>query len=167
MLAKDGKSKPFDQSANGLDEFGRPLNTRLISVFVRFSRAEGCVVIVIKPLKDALRDHDRVYATVIFGAFFIKKIISLRVSQILGTSINSTGSAGPPGAPVAASQCETMKEAFERAGRIPHDVAYVELHATGMNAAKNFTFSHSKRSRDRKRGSRRSQLGGEKLSTPN
>ncbi|KAJ7661572.1 thiolase-like protein [Mycena polygramma] len=95
VLASDGKCKPFEASADG------------------FGRAEGCVAIVIKPLEDALRDNDRVYAT------------------ILGTAINSTGSGGPLGAPVAESQFHAMKTAFERAGRNPGDVAYVELHATG------------------------------------
>ncbi|KAJ7786762.1 thiolase-like protein, partial [Mycena leptocephala] len=79
----------------------------------RFGRAEGCVAIVIKPLQDALRDHDHIYAT------------------ILGTAVNSTGSAGPPGAPVAEPQAKAMTLAFERAGRNPTDVAYIELHATG------------------------------------
>ncbi|KAJ6465896.1 putative polyketide synthase [Mycena vitilis] len=95
VLSADGKCKPFDESADG------------------FARAEGCVAIVIKPLKDALRDRDRVYAT------------------ILGTAINSTGAGGPPGAPVADSQRAAMTEAFKRASRLPTDVAYVELHATG------------------------------------
>ncbi|KAF7363153.1 putative polyketide synthase [Mycena venus] len=78
-----------------------------------FGRAEGCVAIVIKPLEDALQDQDRIYAT------------------ILGTAVNSTGSGGPPGAPVAESQAQAMKGAFERAARNPSDVAYVEVHATG------------------------------------
>ena len=30
----------------------------------RFGRGEGAVVIVLKPLDDALRDHDHIYATV-------------------------------------------------------------------------------------------------------
>ena len=30
----------------------------------RFGRGEGVVVIVLKPLAAALRDHDRIYATV-------------------------------------------------------------------------------------------------------
>ncbi|KAJ7278022.1 putative polyketide synthase [Mycena rebaudengoi] len=79
----------------------------------RFGRAEACVAIVIKPLEDAIKDHDRIYAT------------------IRGTSTNSTGSGGPPGAPVAEAQRQAMTLAFERAERIPSEVAYVELHATG------------------------------------
>ncbi|KAJ7157757.1 putative polyketide synthase [Mycena filopes] len=95
VLSADGKCKPFDASADG------------------FGRAEGCVVVVIKLLEDALRDNDQIYAT------------------ILGTSSNSTGAGGPPGAPVAEYQYQAMKLAFERAGRKPTEVDYVELHATG------------------------------------
>ncbi|KDR73164.1 hypothetical protein GALMADRAFT_158296 [Galerina marginata CBS 339.88] len=95
LLAKDGKCKPFDGAADG------------------FARAEACAVVVVKPLEDAVRDRDHIYAT------------------ILGTAINSTGSAAPPGAPVAESQRDAMIQAFERAGKNPREVDYVELHATG------------------------------------
>ncbi|KZT12695.1 uncharacterized protein LAESUDRAFT_668561 [Laetiporus sulphureus 93-53] len=95
LLSKDGKCKPFDADADG------------------FGRAEACVAIVIKPLEHALRDRDRIYAT------------------ILGTAINSVGAGGPPGAPVADAQQEAMVQAFKRAGRAPQEVDYVELHATG------------------------------------
>ncbi|PPQ73012.1 hypothetical protein CVT24_001401 [Panaeolus cyanescens] len=95
LLAKDGKCKPFDSKADG------------------FSRAEGCAVVVIKRLEDAIRDNDHIYAT------------------ILGTAINSTGGAAPPGAPVGESQRDAMIQAFKRAGKSPRDVDFVELHATG------------------------------------
>ncbi|OCH84204.1 putative polyketide synthase [Obba rivulosa] len=95
LLAKDGKCKPFDSSADG------------------FARAEGCVAVVLKPLEDAVRDHDHIYAT------------------ILGTAINNGGAGAPPGAPVAEAQREAMLQAFKRAGRSPQEVDYVELHATG------------------------------------
>ncbi|KAH9840916.1 putative polyketide synthase [Rhodofomes roseus] len=95
ILAADGKCKPFDASADG------------------FSRGEGCVAVVLKPLDRALQDHDRVYATV------------------LGTSINSAGGAAPPGAPVAEAQRAAMRQAFTRANRSFRDVDYVEVHATG------------------------------------
>ncbi|KAH9914224.1 thiolase-like protein [Fomitopsis serialis] len=79
----------------------------------RFSRGEGCIAIVLKPLERALQDHDRVYATV------------------LGTSLNSSGGAAPPGAPVADAQRAAMMRAFAQANRNFKDVDYVELHATG------------------------------------
>ncbi|KAJ3729806.1 hypothetical protein C8R42DRAFT_637954 [Lentinula raphanica] len=47
ILAPDGKSKPFDASANG------------------FARAESCVAIVLKDLKTAIQDGDHVYATIL------------------------------------------------------------------------------------------------------
>ncbi|PCH33723.1 hypothetical protein WOLCODRAFT_94052 [Wolfiporia cocos MD-104 SS10] len=95
IMAKDGRCKPFDASADG------------------FGRAEGCVAVVLKPTAAALRDHDKIYATV------------------LGTSINSCGGYAPPGAPVAEAQRDAMIDAFRRAGRNPQEVDYVELHATG------------------------------------
>ncbi|KAG1766333.1 hypothetical protein EV702DRAFT_1150480 [Suillus placidus] len=95
ILAPDGKCKPFDASANG------------------FSRGEGAVVVVIKPLEKALLDHDHIYATV------------------LGTGINSSGSLAPANSPVAHAQRDAMLRAFKQAGRQPHEVDFVELHATG------------------------------------
>ena len=50
----------------------------------------------------------------------------------MGTAVNSTGSAGPPNAPIAASQLIAMERAFKVAERNPQDVDYVECHATGM-----------------------------------
>ncbi|KAJ6492508.1 ketoacyl-synt-domain-containing protein [Mycena vitilis] len=97
ILAPDGKCKPFDASADG------------------FSRSEGAVVVTLKPLESAVRDGDRIYATV------------------LGTGINSSGSQAPPNAPVAESQVEAMRRAFAQAKRIPQTVDFVELHATGTS----------------------------------
>lgn len=91
------------------------------------------MVIVIKPLADALKDQDHIYATVITSAY--SKTLLMTISQILGSSINSTGSGGPPGAPVAESQADAMLVAFERAGHSPSEVAYVELHATGIHTS--------------------------------
>ncbi|KAJ7363859.1 thiolase-like protein [Mycena albidolilacea] len=95
LLAPNGKCKPFDAAADG------------------FARAEGCVVVVLKRLEDAVRDKDHIYAT------------------ILSTAVNASGSRAPAGAPVAERQRDAMLEAFRRADRHPKDVDYVELHATG------------------------------------
>ncbi|KAJ7619690.1 hypothetical protein FB45DRAFT_931421 [Roridomyces roridus] len=95
ILSEDGKCKPFDESANG------------------FARAEGCVAVVLKPYEDAIRDNDRVYATV------------------LGTSSNSTGGGGAPGVPVAEAQLAAMQTAFKRARKAPTEIDFVEAHATG------------------------------------
>ncbi|KAF4618329.1 hypothetical protein D9613_011586 [Agrocybe pediades] len=98
LLSKDGKCKPFDESADG------------------FARGEGVCVIVLKPLKDAVRDGDHIYATV------------------LGTGINSTGSAAPVHAPVGNAQADAMLRAYKGTGRRPEEVDFIELHATGTAA---------------------------------
>ncbi|KAF8161949.1 hypothetical protein K438DRAFT_2070439 [Mycena galopus ATCC 62051] len=98
VLSPDGKCKPFDISANG------------------FSRGEGVGAVVLKPLADALRDGDHVYAS------------------ILGTGINSAGAAAPVSAPVAVAQMDAMRRAFAGTGRFPSEVDYIELHATGTAA---------------------------------
>ncbi|KAJ3555005.1 hypothetical protein NM688_g2810 [Phlebia brevispora] len=95
VLAPDGKCKPFDAHADG------------------FSRAEGVVAVVIKPLEAALRDHDKIYGTVV------------------GTAINNCGSLMPIYAPVASAQRIAMEEAFKMAQRDPTEIDFIELHATG------------------------------------
>jgi acyl transferase domain-containing protein len=75
-----------------------------------FGRAEAAAVIVLKPLKQALQDGDRIRGV------------------ILGTGINSSGSIAPVN---ASAQEEAMRRAFRMAGRSPQDVSFLELHATG------------------------------------
>ncbi|PCH36322.1 hypothetical protein WOLCODRAFT_108541 [Wolfiporia cocos MD-104 SS10] len=127
ILAKDGRCKPFDASADG------------------FGRAEGCVAVVLKPLEAALKDHDKIYATV------------------LGTSINSCGGYAPPGAPVAEAQRDAMIDAFRRAGRSPQEVDFVELHATGTAKGDpveaNWVGEHFKRDDDLLVGSVKGNIG--------
>ncbi|TFK49005.1 polyketide synthase [Heliocybe sulcata] len=95
VLAPDGKCKPFDASANG------------------FSRSEGVVSVVLKPLEAALRDGDKIYGS------------------ILGTGVNSSGQLAPIHAPVAEAQKDAMQRAFRQAERSPRDVDFIESHTTG------------------------------------
>ncbi|KAF8209510.1 hypothetical protein K438DRAFT_1960508 [Mycena galopus ATCC 62051] len=95
ILAPDGVCRPFDAAAGG------------------FGRGEGAVVIVLKPLKDAINDHDHIY------------------SVVLGSAINTTGSRMPPNVPNGLAQQKCIYEAYRRAGLNPRDADYVELHATG------------------------------------
>ncbi|KAJ7636257.1 hypothetical protein FB45DRAFT_1024384 [Roridomyces roridus] len=95
ILSDDGISRPFDASAAG------------------FGRGEGAVVIVLKRLRDALRDRDSIY------------------SVVLGSAINATGSRMPPNMPNGLAQQRCIVEAYRRAGVSPKDADYVELHATG------------------------------------
>ncbi|KAJ7832642.1 hypothetical protein B0H14DRAFT_2591918 [Mycena olivaceomarginata] len=64
-----------------------------------FARGEGAVVVVLKPLEDALRDNDYVY------------------SVILGSATNSAGSRMPLSVPSAWAQKECIEMAYARAGR--------------------------------------------------
>ena len=52
--------------------------------------------------------------------------------QILGSAINSGGSAAPMNAPIAEAQADAMQQAFYGTGRTPAEVDFVELHATGI-----------------------------------
>lgn len=64
LLAKDGKCKPFDASADGYVLFVSLFCMSRLSSRSSFSRGEGCVAIVLKPLERALQDRDHIYATV-------------------------------------------------------------------------------------------------------
>ncbi|KAJ7686126.1 hypothetical protein B0H17DRAFT_1332956 [Mycena rosella] len=95
FLASDGICRPFDAAAGG------------------FARGEGAVVVVLKPLKDAIRDHDHIY------------------SVVLGSAINASGSGMPLNVPNGLIQQQCIHDAYKRANLNPRDADYVELHGTG------------------------------------
>ncbi|MDR2023814.1 MAG: SDR family NAD(P)-dependent oxidoreductase [Hungatella sp.] len=95
MLNRDGKCKPFDEKANG------------------YTRGEGCGVVILKPLADAVRDHDHIYGI------------------IEGTAMNHGGKANSLTAPNALAQAQLVEQAYESAGIDPSSVSYIETHGTG------------------------------------
>ena len=95
MLSKDGKCKTFDKDANG------------------YVRGEGAVMMLLKPLKQALEDKDNVYAV------------------IKGSSINHGGLAGGLTVPNPDKQADLLVEAFKTGGFEPETVSYIEVHGTG------------------------------------
>lgn len=97
MLAPDGRCKTFDASADG------------------YGRGEGCGVVVIKRLDDALADGDRVLALV------------------HGTAINQDGRSAGLTAPNALAQEEVIREALRACSIEPQQVGYVEAHGTGTD----------------------------------
>ncbi len=95
MMSPDGRSKAFDDSADG------------------FARAEGCGVVILKPLAQALADGDSVLAV------------------IRGTALNQDGASSSLTAPHGPSQEDLMRRALADAGCEASDVNYVETHGTG------------------------------------
>ena len=97
MLAPDGRCKTFDAAADG------------------YVRGEGCGVIVVKRLEDALRDGDRIRAV------------------IRGSAINQDGASGGLTVPNGVAQQRVITDALNRAGVDPADVGYLEAHGTGTS----------------------------------
>ncbi|KAJ7606255.1 hypothetical protein FB45DRAFT_1068712 [Roridomyces roridus] len=109
-----GLSKEEIDEAGGLDgirESFRPV----LAEELEFSRGEGAVVVVLKPLDDAIRGCDHIY------------------SVIRGTAIQSTGSKMPLYVPNGSTQKEVIRMAYLRAGRDATDVDFAELHMTGTS----------------------------------
>jgi len=97
MLAPDGRCKTFDAAADG------------------YVRGEGCGVIVIKRLEDAIRDGDRIRAV------------------IRGSAINQDGASGGLTVPNGVAQQRVITDALKRADLEPSDVGYLEAHGTGTS----------------------------------
>lgn len=97
MLAPDGRCKTFDAAADG------------------YVRGEGCGVIVIKRLADAIRDGDRIRAVV------------------RGSAVNQDGASGGLTVPNGVAQQRVIADALKRADLEPSDVGYLEAHGTGTS----------------------------------
>jgi len=95
MLSPDGQCRTFDSAANG------------------YVRSEGCAVVVLKRLSDALRDGDSVLAV------------------INGSAINQDGHSNGLTAPNGKAQEKVIGEALASCGVHPSHVQYVEAHGTG------------------------------------
>ncbi|HTE44381.1 MAG TPA: type I polyketide synthase [Gemmatimonadaceae bacterium] len=95
MMAADGRCKSFDARGDG------------------FVRGEGCGVIVLKRLSDAVADGDRVLAV------------------IRGTAVNQDGRSNGLTAPNGRAQTSVVADALADGGVAPAAVSYVETHGTG------------------------------------
>ncbi|MBC6936368.1 MAG: acyltransferase domain-containing protein [Chloroflexi bacterium] len=97
MMAADGRCKTFDAAADG------------------YVRGEGCGMIVLKRLSDALADGDHILAV------------------IRGSAINQDGRSGGLTAPNGPSQESVISAALANARVKPEDVTYIEAHGTGTS----------------------------------
>ena len=95
MVAADGRCRTFDAAANG------------------YVRSEGCGIVVLKRLADALRDDDQVLALVRGGA------------------VNQDGRSSGVTAPNGLAQRDVLRRALEASGVEPREVSYIEAHGTG------------------------------------
>ncbi|KUI31921.1 polyketide synthase [Mycobacterium sp. IS-1742] len=95
MLAPDGQCKTFDAGADG------------------YVRSEGCGVVVLKRLGDALRDGDRVLALV------------------RGSAVNQDGASSGQTVPNGPAQQALMRQALTASQLGPTDIDYIEAHGTG------------------------------------
>ena len=95
MLSPDGQCFTFSDQANG------------------YVRGEGCGVVVLKRLDEALRDNNRIYAT------------------IDASSINQDGRTNGLTAPSGRAQIEVMSRALEKSSSSPQEMNWIEAHGTG------------------------------------
>ncbi|KAF4816576.1 Reducing polyketide synthase hmp8 [Colletotrichum siamense] len=95
VLNPDGRSLSFDEGANG------------------YGRAEGCGIVILKPLDQAVRDGDHIRAV------------------IRGSGVNSDGWTKTISTPSASAQAALIKLVYESNGLDYDATQYVEAHGTG------------------------------------
>ncbi len=95
MMAADGRCKSFDAAADG------------------YVRGEGCALVVLRRLSDALAHGDRILAV------------------IRGSALNQDGRSGGLTAPNGPAQEAVIRAALANAGIDASAVSYVETHGTG------------------------------------
>ena len=95
MMSTDGRCKTFDASANG------------------YVRGDGCGVLILKRLSDALNDGDRILAL------------------IRGSAVNQDGRSTGLTAPNGLAQRAVIRQALKNSKVHPDMVSHIEAHGTG------------------------------------
>jgi acyl transferase domain-containing protein len=94
MLSRDGRCRTFDAAADG------------------YGRGEGCGMLVLKRLADAVADNDDIIAV------------------IRGSAVNQDGPSGGLTVPSGPAQQSVIRRALESSGVLPSQVGYLETHGT-------------------------------------
>ncbi|WP_131762519.1 type I polyketide synthase [Legionella jamestowniensis] len=97
MLSPKNRCSTFDAEADG------------------YVRGEGCGIVILKRLADALRDNNKIYAV------------------IHGSSVNQDGASNGLTAPNVGAQIEVMESAIKSANLTPDQITHVEAHGTGTS----------------------------------
>lgn len=95
VLSRDGRCRAFDAAADG------------------FGRAEGCGVLILKRLSDAVREQDNIWGL------------------IRGSALTQEGTSRNLGTPTVHCESLAMELALADANVDPADVSFVEAHGTG------------------------------------
>ncbi len=95
MLSESGESAAFSDEVDG------------------YIRGEGCGMVLVKRLSDAIRDNDSI------------------VAVISGTAINHDGRSNGLTAPSGIAQQQVIRDALESAQVKPSQIDYLEAHGTG------------------------------------
>ena len=95
MMASDGRCKTFDARADG------------------YVRSEGCGIVALKLLSNALQDGNQILAIV------------------RGSAVNQDGRSNGFTAPRGPAQQAVIRQALHNAHVAPHQISYVEAHGTG------------------------------------
>ncbi len=93
--SSDGKTRTFDDDSDGVGS------------------GEGAAAVLLKPLDNALRDSDHIYAV------------------IKGSAMNQDGQSLGITAPSADAQTRVLIKAWKNAGINPETLSYIETHGTG------------------------------------
>ncbi|MDM8521889.1 type I polyketide synthase [Desulfococcaceae bacterium HSG8] len=96
-LSPDGRCKTFDASADG------------------YGQGEGCGIVVLKLLSDAIADGDNILAV------------------IRGSAVRHVGHSSGLTVPGEMAEEEVIREAMRNAGIKPDQVSYIEAHGTGTS----------------------------------
>ena len=97
LLSQEGRCRAFDASADG------------------YVRGEGCGVVVLKRLRDAVRDGDNILAL------------------IRGSAMNQDGMSNSMTAPNGLAQQALIRQALKNSNVKPAEISYVEAHAVGTS----------------------------------